>query len=264
MKIITSLCLCLLTLIAIFSCVSVATDKKNITSITFDCTDEIKLIPGETRNLGYVFVSVKNSVEFSENDVAFISENTTVATIKFDRCVLGSYLYYSISATGVGQTHIYVISKDGTVSERILVTVADSHESGNNIPFSEPLETFETPNKNETTAPESTYEEVFFTESSPQASSPSDSSITLISLSSPIGRNQTASISIKGLPNTEYNISVFYSTAESSASGLENKLSDDNGIVKWEWKIGGKTASGEYKIVISGGGESATFYFTVE
>jgi hypothetical protein len=248
----------------ISSCTSVASDKSNITSITFDCNDEIKLIPGETRKLGYVFVSVKNSADFSENDVAFISEDTTVAAIEFDRRVLGTYLYYSITAIGPGQTHIYVISKDGTVSEKILVTVSDTHETGNSIPDSEPQETTKIPNEAETKIPESIHEEIIHTESVPQASEPLNTNINLVALSSPIGRNKTASVSIKGLPNTEYEISVFYSSSESSASGLENKFSDDNGIVKWEWKIGGKTAPGEYKIVISGGNESATFYFTVE
>lgn len=79
--------------------------------------------------------------------------------------------------------------------------------------------------------------------------------ITLVDITSPIGRNETATITIKGEPNTRYSIAVFYSSSESSAAGLEEHVSDSNGFVKWSWKIGGRTKAGEHSIVISGGGQ---------
>ena len=72
--------------------------------------------------------------------------------------------------------------------------------------------------------------------------------IHLIYLSSPISKNQTAEIDILGRPYTEYSIEVFYATGKSSASGLENKISNDNGKVSWSWKIGPSVKSGYYKI----------------
>ena len=81
--------------------------------------------------------------------------------------------------------------------------------------------------------------------------------IRLLSITSPIGRNETATLRIQGAPNTEYSISVFYSSAASEAAGLEDKVSDSNGVVEWSWKIGGKTKAGEHRIVIiKGGGEN--------
>lgn len=91
----------------------------------------------------------------------------------------------------------------------------------------------------------------------------SQDSITITQVSSQVKRNETAIVSIKGKPNTEYSISVYYSTTASKASGLEKKQSDANGNVTWNWKIGGKTKFGTFKIVISGGGEKVETQFTV-
>ena len=68
---------------------------------------------------------------------------------------------------------------------------------------------------------------------------------------------------IKGKPDTEYKISVFYSSAASTAKGLEAKISDGGGMVSWTWKVGARTKEGDFKIVISGGGETFTTYFRV-
>ena len=76
--------------------------------------------------------------------------------------------------------------------------------------------------------------------------------IRLIYLTTPVAPNQTATIDVKGKPHTEYNISVVYSTAESTAKGLENKISDDYGFVSWSWKIGPSVKTGSYKIKITG------------
>lgn len=68
-----------------------------------------------------------------------------------------------------------------------------------------------------------------------------------------VSKGSSASISIKGKPNTQYSISVHYSSGVSKANGLEAKTSDANGSVTWSWKIGAKTKSGTYDIVISDG-----------
>jgi hypothetical protein len=88
-------------------------------------------------------------------------------------------------------------------------------------------------------------------------------SIQLISLTSPIGRNQTATLKIKGAPNTEYSISVYYSSGASEAKGLEPKQSDSEAYVSWSWKIGGRTKAGDYKVVIKGGGETYETSITI-
>ena len=77
-------------------------------------------------------------------------------------------------------------------------------------------------------------------------------------------RNENATISITGLPNTQYSIAVYYNSGKSTAAGLVNKTSDANGHVSWTWKIGSKTNPGTYRAVITGGGETKTMHFTVK
>lgn len=90
------------------------------------------------------------------------------------------------------------------------------------------------------------------------------SEIELISLSSKVKRGSNATLKIKGIPNTEYHISVIYSSKESSAKGLENKISDKNGNVAWTWKIGSNTKSGTYPVTITGGGITKKFDLIIE
>ena len=50
-----------------------------------------------------------------------------------------------------------------------------------------------------------------------------DNTIYIINITSPINNGQIARIEIKGVPNTEYNISVYYDTTVSKAAGLGKK-----------------------------------------
>lgn len=71
-----------------------------------------------------------------------------------------------------------------------------------------------------------------------------------LSVTSPVDNNSMATLTAKGKPNTVYHISVYYSTKESGAQGLENKTSDENGNVSWTWKVGGNTKPGKHKITV--------------
>ena len=101
-------------------------------------------------------------------------------------------------------------------------------------------------------------EETQFTEESEADNEPiaSSGSIQLMSITSPISKNKTATVEIMGAPNTEYSISVFYATGKSTAKGLESKISSGAGNVSWSWKIGASLKPGSYKIIISGGGDT--------
>ncbi len=94
-----------------------------------------------------------------------------------------------------------------------------------------------------------------------QTPSSNSGKLKLISVTSPVGRNQKATVIVSGMPDTLYQISVYYSTTVSTASGLEPKQSDSNGEVSWTWKVGSRTAAGAHKIVITGGGETLEFEF---
>lgn len=77
------------------------------------------------------------------------------------------------------------------------------------------------------------------------------SKIELISVTSPVARNEMATLTIKGKPNTEYRMAVEYSSGWSTANGLGDKLSDADGYVTWTWKVGGRTKAGEHPIKIT-------------
>lgn len=88
--------------------------------------------------------------------------------------------------------------------------------------------------------------------------------LEFVSVPDKVYRNQDATVTIKGKPNTEYNIFVYYSSGYSEADGLENKISDSNGNVTWTWHVGGSTGLGDNKrITVTGGDESITSYFEV-
>lgn len=88
--------------------------------------------------------------------------------------------------------------------------------------------------------------------------------IELISMTNPLRRNEDAQITIKGAPNTEYRIDVYYSSGRSTADGLENKVSDSEGYVTWTWHVGGRTKLGDNKRVeIKGGGQTLKTTFSV-
>ena len=82
------------------------------------------------------------------------------------------------------------------------------------------------------------------------------SKLTLVEAPGTVANRDTASLTIKGKPNTEYSIAVYYSAGKSSAQGLEAQTSGSDGSVTWSWKVGTKTKAGTHKIVISGGGET--------
>lgn len=78
-----------------------------------------------------------------------------------------------------------------------------------------------------------------------------------------VRRNETAVLRIKGEPYTMYSITVIYPSGESTARGLDDKRSDKNGYVTWQWKIGGQTSFGTHRAVITDGVNTITVYFQV-
>ena len=88
-------------------------------------------------------------------------------------------------------------------------------------------------------------------------------SLKLIALTEKVPAGKKASVTVQGLPNTEYSIVVTYATSVSEAKGLENKYSDENGIVSWSWRVGNQTRAGECKIEIQCKTEKITLYFNV-
>ena len=99
--------------------------------------------------------------------------------------------------------------------------------------------------------------------SSNSSSSAAASNINLVSLTSPINRGNDVTVSIKGLPNTNYDIDVIYSSGESKASGLEDKTSDSEGDVSWTFKVSSNVKPGTYEVKITDGENSASYSLEV-
>jgi hypothetical protein len=87
--------------------------------------------------------------------------------------------------------------------------------------------------------------------------------LSMISMTTPISPGEIATIEISGKPNTEYDIDVYYSSAKSSAAGLENRTSNGTGYITWTWKVGINTNPGDYHIDIVGDGKKLVVNFTV-
>ena len=100
-------------------------------------------------------------------------------------------------------------------------------------------------------------------ESSSDSSLVINSNISLVSLDSPVSRGNDVTVSIKGLPNTNYDIDVIYSSGPSKASGLEDKISDSEGNVSWTFKVSSNVKPGTYEVKISDGKDSASYSLEV-
>ena len=94
-------------------------------------------------------------------------------------------------------------------------------------------------------------------------SSNSTSNINLVGLTSPVSRGGDVTVSIKGLPNTTYDIDVMYSSGESKASGLEDKTSDSEGKVSWTFKVSSNVKPGTYEVKITDGSSNASYSLEV-
>ena len=87
--------------------------------------------------------------------------------------------------------------------------------------------------------------------------------LLFISWPKTIAGGESGTVTIRGKPNTTYSIEVHYKSGPSSAKGLEDQVSDADGMVTWTWKVSKNAKPGDFKIVVSGGGETVEVPFTV-
>lgn len=90
-----------------------------------------------------------------------------------------------------------------------------------------------------------------------------DNAIAVIVAPGDVKRGNSATLTICGRPNTLYSIKVKYSSGYSSAGGLADTLSDEDGICSWSWRVGVNTSPDEYEIIISDGQNSYMLTFKV-
>lgn len=89
-----------------------------------------------------------------------------------------------------------------------------------------------------------------------------NSSVEIISKK--ISKGSISEIKIKGCKNTNYSIKVYLKSGVSKASGLIDKVSDDEGYVTWNFKLASNTKNGNYKIVINDGIKDYTFDYEIK
>ncbi len=88
--------------------------------------------------------------------------------------------------------------------------------------------------------------------------------LVITSITEQVLLGETATISVCGIANTEYSITVTLPSGnKSSSSALVAKTSDSEGNVTWSWKISSSTKPGEGKIVVTGGGETVNATFLI-
>lgn len=87
--------------------------------------------------------------------------------------------------------------------------------------------------------------------------------LSLVSVTSPVHHGSRATLCVRGEAGVRYSIQVFYSSAASTASGLEPQTADAEGLVQWSWRVGASTKPGEYRIVVSGGDDTLEIKFSV-
>jgi micrococcal nuclease len=74
--------------------------------------------------------------------------------------------------------------------------------------------------------------------------------ITLISLTSPAGRNSNATLVIEAASGAVCDPGVIYKSGESRAAGLEPKTAGADGRLSWTWRVGGNTTFGTWTVYV--------------
>lgn len=96
------------------------------------------------------------------------------------------------------------------------------------------------------------------------AAESSGSSLKITKSPGTVCNNDYATLKATGKPNTEYTLTVYYSSTASKAKGTGTIKSDASGNLTWSWKVGPKTKAGEHKIKITGNGETVETTFTTK
>ena len=87
----------------------------------------------------------------------------------------------------------------------------------------------------------------------------------LISLSSPIPRGQSETVTAKFVPNASCSITYTNPSGEATtALGLEDKQTSDDGRVSWTWTITPATEPGLALVLVKCGGARAEARFGIE
>jgi hypothetical protein len=84
--------------------------------------------------------------------------------------------------------------------------------------------------------------------------------VAITSLTSPISRGSTATVSAKTTAGAACTVVVLYKSGPSSAAGLGPKTASATGSVTWSWTVGTRTTPGSWPVTVrcANGGTSAS------
>lgn len=86
--------------------------------------------------------------------------------------------------------------------------------------------------------------------------------IDLLEHPTELSPGEKSRIAIQGTKNTVYDINVYYPSGASTSKAFENKTSDENGTVFWDWTLSGRTSADTVRVVIRS--ENAYLSFNVK
>lgn len=92
----------------------------------------------------------------------------------------------------------------------------------------------------------------------PAAASTAFPPVKFVTVSSPVSRGGTASVTIQTLVGTPCVITVFYRSGPSRSSGLFPKTAGRRGRITWTWKVGTRTTPGRWPIRVECGSDEIT------
>ena len=88
--------------------------------------------------------------------------------------------------------------------------------------------------------------------------------LEIVSVTSPVSKGSYAAVAARISPSASCSITVYYKSGPSKAIGLEPKTADASGMVSWTWKVGIRTTSGTWRIVVNCNGVTKETMHTVQ
>lgn len=93
---------------------------------TYDLTEELTV--GERSEERYFTVVASEETYFW--DIEFVSEDESIATVRYERTAGDIYVYYTVEGLSEGETYVYFTARGGEIeSRRVKVTVTGKTES---------------------------------------------------------------------------------------------------------------------------------------
>lgn len=88
--------------------------------------------------------------------------------------------------------------------------------------------------------------------------------LRIVSFSSVVEAGEEVTLTLSGIPNTRYDIYVYYSKNPATDEDLEPQMSDGEGNITWTWRVPTSVKAGMREIKIVGGAEMLTIYLDIQ